>query len=212
MLIVTFLIWSGPVAVLELFTSEGCSSCPPADELAAEIATEVRNGAHQVIVLSYHVDYWDRLGWTDRFASAKNTARQRNYVERLGLDSMFTPQAVINGTVSCVGSRSSEVRRALQTKPVRTFELIRESAGELRLDWELETGQTALVLYVSGPINSRVSAGENRGRNLRHDRIVLDWERLQGLTVKPSWPEGADSLVVMIESSHSIVAVSGWQR
>jgi hypothetical protein len=89
---------AGPV-VVELFTSQGCSSCPPADALLGEFAKQ-----QNVIALAYHVDYWDGIGWRDRYSMPEATVRQRRYVESLRQSSAFTPQAVIGGSRSFVGS------------------------------------------------------------------------------------------------------------
>ena len=89
-----------PVALLELFTSEGCSSCPPADNLLPDLAKLDSN----IIPLSFHVDYWNRLGWEDPFSSSEYTGRQREYVSQLNLESAYTPQLVVNGEYELVGS------------------------------------------------------------------------------------------------------------
>lgn len=89
-------------AVVELFTSEGCSSCPPADELLADIQKETKG--KNVFLLAFHVDYWDRLGWKDRFSKEQNTDRQRQYKQWLGLNVMYTPQFVINGSSEFAGN------------------------------------------------------------------------------------------------------------
>src|ERR1700726_1026943 len=94
--------------VVELFTSEGCSSCPPADALLAELA-----GRPDVLALSFHVDYWDRLGWRDPFSSPDATRRQHGYAELLGLSTVYTPQIVVDGRWQAVGSDRADVERAL---------------------------------------------------------------------------------------------------
>lgn len=94
-----------PVPVLvELFTSEGCSSCPPADTLLTRLATEKTIGNAEVVTLAFHVDYWNRLGWTDRFSSAAFTERQNRYATAWKSDRIYTPQAVVDGRVEFVGT------------------------------------------------------------------------------------------------------------
>ena len=98
--------------VVELFTSEGCSSCPPADALLQRLAAAGQDGV-RVIALGEHVDYWDRLGWKDRFSSGELTARQRTYASRFNIDSIYTPQMVVDGRTEFVGSDASAARSAI---------------------------------------------------------------------------------------------------
>ncbi|MDF2431558.1 MAG: hypothetical protein JWP44_1189, partial [Mucilaginibacter sp.] len=98
-------------AVIELFTSEGCSSCPPADELVAKIEKESKD--KPVYILAYHVDYWNRLGWRDVFSSANFSKRQHEYADYLHLQSVYTPQIVVNGKSEFVGSEESTLRKAI---------------------------------------------------------------------------------------------------
>src|SRR5258706_14663017 len=98
-------------AVVELFTSEGCSSCPPADEAMIKLAKEF---PEHVYFLAYHVDYWDYIGWKDQFSNADYTKRQDKYAEEFKLNSIYTPQVVINGEKELVGSRESKIRTDIQ--------------------------------------------------------------------------------------------------
>ncbi len=96
------------VAVVELFTSEGCSSCPPADAVLARIDREARASGRAVVPLAFHVDYWDGLGWPDRFSSADSTSRQRDYASAFGESGLYTPQMVIGGLDRFVGSDGAQ--------------------------------------------------------------------------------------------------------
>jgi len=171
---------SGGFAVVELFTSEGCSSCPPADALMAEIAQG--NANQSVYVLAYHVDYWNHLGWRDRFSDRQFTQRQRQYRSWLGAGSLYTPQVVINGTEEFVGSDTEAVSKGLAGARLQG------QAAMLTLSARLEQGKavvdyaytaagkgesTELVLaLVQKAAQSRVRAGENMGRTLQHAQVV----------------------------------------
>jgi len=165
-----------PVAVLELFTSEGCSSCPAADRLLPKLA-----GDSGVIALSFHVDYWDRLGWKDRFSSPVYTARQRRYAGQMKLESIYTPQLVINGRYEVVGSNEGAarqlIRKALNDSPlvmIRIDEVKRET-GRLTVRCRLEgaVGESRLVAaVVQAHEETQVGGGENRGDRLEHTNVV----------------------------------------
>src|SRR5580692_6462080 len=100
-------------AVVELFTSEGCSSCPPADQLVARVQQEDKD--QPVYILAFHVDYWDRLGWKDAFSDTRFTQRQSRYASWLNLQSVYTPQIVVNGTKEFVGSQENTLRSAINS-------------------------------------------------------------------------------------------------
>src|SRR5262245_9342561 len=123
-------------ALLELFTSEGCSSCPPADALLARLASEARNAGRRVYALSFHVDYWDRLGWKDRYSSAAYSKRQGEYARRFRLASLYTPQLVVNGEQEMVGSDARSVEAALRAalaRPAQTRIAITATARGLEV-------------------------------------------------------------------------------
>jgi hypothetical protein len=104
---------SGGPVVIELFTSQGCSSCPPADRLLTRLAQDSKL-AGQVIPLSFHVDYWDYIGWQDPFASPRWSERQRQYGRAFRSNRIYTPQLVVNGRTECVGSQEGVVRRQIE--------------------------------------------------------------------------------------------------
>ena len=105
-------------AVVELFTSEGCSSCPPADKLLADLEKRGNVNGRQILVMSEHVDYWDGLGWKDRFSSSVFTQRQTDYVRKLGLGSPYTPEVVINGQTELIGNDEAALMRGLSEQKV----------------------------------------------------------------------------------------------
>jgi hypothetical protein len=165
--------------VVELFTSEGCSSCPPADTNLATIAR--RYAGRPVFALSFHVDYWNRLGWTDPFSNAAYSARQRRYVRALGTGGTYTPQMIINGSVEVVGSHAEAARRHID-------EALRAAPTDISLELTVSTNQRQLVAqYESrGPLSRHwvcvvamdpqaqvsVPRGENGGRILDHVNVV----------------------------------------
>lgn len=169
------------VAVVELFTSEGCSSCPPADRvLAALVERSARKGS-SIYPLAFHVDYWDRLGWRDRFADAAFSDRQREYAARLGERRVYTPQVVVNGRVSTVGSNEPAVRRAVDEaleQPAKVklgLRVRRISPTRLAATVSVDPSPTPVLVcfaVVERGLITAVGAGENGGRELRHDNVV----------------------------------------
>jgi hypothetical protein len=170
-------------AVLELFTSEGCSSCPPADKLLARIQKE--NKDKPVYILAYHVDYWNSLGWKDVFSSADFTNRQKAYNRFLNV-STYTPQVVINGKAECVGSDEPALRDAiahsLNANPTATISLQAQQQGDkLAVNYQA-TGTSAnnelLIAVVQKQAINKIAAGENGGRTLTHAQIVRELHRV----------------------------------
>src|SRR5882757_9487139 len=123
--------------VVELFTSEGCSSCPPADALLAGLASRP-----EVLALSFHVDYWDRLGWKDPFSSPEATQRQHRYAELLGTSTVYTPQIIVDGKWQAVGSDRSEVERALDAA--------RRNGDEVPIALVVDHGRAQIMLGSGG--------------------------------------------------------------
>jgi hypothetical protein len=156
-----------PVLV-ELFTSEGCSSCPPADRLLELLDP-------QAIVLSEHVDYWDRLGWRDPYSSRAATQRQEAYARRFGLDGPYTPEMVVDGQVEFNGSderrAAGEIARAGNREKASVR--LRRTAAGLQVDVDAAPGNAGVFLAIAeNSGTSQVSAGENKGRRLHHVAIV----------------------------------------
>ncbi|MEM7625402.1 MAG: DUF1223 domain-containing protein [Planctomycetota bacterium] len=171
-----------PFAVVELFTSEGCSSCPPAEVLLNRIDRNARDDNTRVFTLAFHVDYWNRLGWTDPFSDAAYSDRQRDYARALRQRSVYTPQMIVNGTDGFVGSSAPKARRAigqaLDTKPALGIGFVAQPIGDnrrLSIDWRLDAlpdNATLNLAITENALSTDVPRGENRGRTLEHDGVV----------------------------------------
>ncbi|WP_048647310.1 DUF1223 domain-containing protein [Nitratireductor soli] len=178
-----------PLGVVELFTSQGCNSCPPADAVLAELAQ-----SRHIVALAYHVDYWDYLGWHDVLGSAENTARQRAYAKTLDKMSVYTPQAIVNGQRDMNGARRDRIQSALDD--------MAHTARGLRADVSIEDKGDSIVIVAGGltdkgdrePVNAHVvivdftpkqsvaiRAGENRGQTLDY------WNTVNGMQTIGMW-------------------------
>jgi hypothetical protein len=198
---------TGHVVVAELFTSEGCSSCPPAVALLMRLAREQFVPGVRVLALSEHVDYWDRLGWRDPFSSPGFSNRQSEYETRVfHSGSVYTPQLVIDGRFQEVGSDVNAVRRAIaraaqeaKAKVVVTAQL--DDAGHVRVEVQVSTppravmGERAdvIVALTEDQLASDVQRGENRGRVLKHAAVVRSLTAL-GSLVPPNAFSGSTSI------------------
>ena len=165
----------GP-AVVELYTSQGCSSCPPADSLLG-VLSQMPN----VLALAFHVDYWDSIGWRDHFALPIARERQRRYVETLGLSSAFTPQVVVDGRSSFVGSDKPRILAAMADPLITIPILIDVARGELIVTVperpDQERYDVNLIAYLPEAATN-VGRGENSGRTLREFNIVRQFRTL----------------------------------
>lgn len=167
-------------ALIELFTSEGCSSCPPADEAISDIQNEYKN--ENVVAVGFHVDYWDKLGWKDAFSSPDNTVRQEYYSSIFKLNSIYTPEAVVNGKYEFVGSDKNRilntVEEQLKSSPSEIIHLTAtgNSNGSIEVKFSVD-GATLIndqmvLLLVQKTATTSVKRGENGGRTLHHTNIV----------------------------------------
>jgi hypothetical protein len=167
-----------PFAVVELFTSEGCSSCPPAERLLADIAR--RGDGRNVMTLEFHVDYWNSGGWTDPWSSAAWTARQESYIQVLRESSPYTPQMIVNGTHAFVGSDREAAGRAIDAALKRaTTARVSLSATSVkngvRVAYQIAGAPDSALLCVAlveSGLVSHVAKGENAGRTLSHESVV----------------------------------------
>jgi hypothetical protein len=169
----------GPTpVVVELFTSQGCSSCPPADALIHDISADASLRG-RVIPLAFHVDYWDRLGWRDPFSSAEWSRRQAFYAHAMHLNSAYTPQAVVGGTREFVGSNHSALDAALEhasnDKPRGDVALtVRRDGNALVATFRatVPANDDLLLAVTEDGVTTKVQHGENAGRTITNDAIV----------------------------------------
>lgn len=190
--------------VIELFTSQGCSSCPPADALLGELARKPN-----VVALAYHVDYWDDLGWKDRFSIPEATPRQRGYVRRLSSSGAFTPQAVVSGDTSLIGSNRAALTKAIAGDRDALALRLSKARGALLIDlpegWR-EPMDVHVVSYLA-EATTKIGRGENANRTLRYSHIVRSFKRLGVWNGKPqrmsvpltSFPGDATAVAVLLQ-------------
>lgn len=172
------------LTVVELFTSQGCSSCPPANANLAALA----GSRDDVVPLSFGVTYWDQLGWKDSFASPAFTQRQRDYARALGRDNYGTPQMVINGRINLVGNDRAQLDAAIARAGTPGGPVIAASAGVLSIGAGPRPAAPAdvwLIRYDPRTIAVPIGAGENGGRTLPHRNVVRSLIRLGGWSGSP---------------------------
>ena len=189
------------IAVVELFTSQGCSSCPPADQTLQAIAEVASKSQLPVYVLSFHVDYWNRLGWTDPYSDAAYSQRQRAYAAAAGSDGVYTPQMIVNGSTEFNGSDRKKANKAITSSLSRPslvnvkVAVQRDQAQHsLRIQYELSGNTRGGVLNLAAvqtPKPNAVPRGENSGRDLSHVNVVRAFE-----TIKPQQRAGTAEIVV----------------
>jgi hypothetical protein len=179
---------SSPKAVLELFTSEGCSSCPPADALLTSLGKQ-----SDVIALSYHVDYWDYIGWTDTFGTETNSDRQRGYSRAWGGKQIYTPQLVVNGAKGVVGSRKNEVQDAMGSAKLPLGVTLNPNVDMLEVSIDGQAGLPEATVWLVTYIDKAqvlVERGENKGKNIEYTNIVTGhqvlgmWDPVAGAHLK----------------------------
>lgn len=216
---------SGPwtVALLELYTSEGCSSCPPADQWLSGIANS-GYGADKVVSLAFHVDYWDYIGWKDRYAKPHFSARQRQGAGLLGF--VYTPQVKLNGTDFRGWQQNMRFSQAIENslqQPARANFSVKQSNTASSLDISLsaqipqqenrKNADIYIAVYENG-LSSKVNAGENNGQLLTHDYVVREfygpyrfnektenWQR--SLALKPEWKGRNAGIATFIQNRGS---------
>jgi hypothetical protein len=186
----------GPV-VLELFTSQGCSSCPPAERLLSKLAAAGALGDRAVAPLAFHVDYWNDLGWADPFSLPAWTERQHQYARALKDDRVYTPELVIGGAAGVVGSNTAAVAEAIQRapRPALLAATAAWSAESVAVTATAPADADVWVAVWEGRTTTQVTRGENAGETMGSDRVVRRLEHVAAagqkaaVTVKlgPTW-------------------------
>lgn len=209
------------VAVVELFTSEGCSSCPPADRVLGEIVADARERDRPVFALAFHVDYWDRLGWKDPYSDAAYSRRQRDYASIIPDNRVYTPQMIVNGRDGFVGSdedhATRSIERALDTAaPVAVKLTLVPAEAEpgdappVTAKYELDDTDRPLLLHlavVERGLSTQVKRGENGGRTLEHENVVRSFVTVKlDASSKASGTQAVDVPKHLIRSRASVIA------
>ena len=203
--------------VIELFTSQGCSSCPPADRLLDKLARDGALAGRPLAPLAFHVDYWDDLGWADPFASPAWTERQRQYADALGDNRVYTPELVVAGRVGIVGSNTQRALREIAAAPRQIALAARATWDKTSITVEVEAPHDADVLVAiwQDRTKTKVPRGENAGETLAGDRVVRRLERVatagkrgtKTIVIDPSW--GAVGAVAFAQrSDRSIIGAA----
>jgi hypothetical protein len=196
--------------IVELFTSEGCSSCPPADEVLARLErTQPAEGA-EIIALGEHVDYWNYIGWSDPFSSPIFSERQGAYAEAFGRDGVYTPQMVVDGSTEFVGSNWNKAvatisQAACVPKADIQITTVQNKAGDVSLQVHISNlpavtaGETIdlLLAVTEGDLLSNVLRGENAGRSLNHRTVVRRLSLISRVEAKPGASFSAGSTVAL---------------
>lgn len=193
--------------VVELFTSQGCSSCPPADNLMHDLAKR-----DDVIALALHVDYWDYIGWKDEFADPRNAERQRAYATTAGRRSIYTPEMIVNGLTDIVGAKPMEISRAIavhKENPRAVSLSIARQGNEVQIEaTTLRRGMGRMVVQMlryQPERKAKITRGENAGRTIAYANVTQDWKILGewdgksplSMTVAAS---GEEPVVVLIQA------------
>ena len=178
--------WIAAAVVVELFTSQGCSSCPPADRLVSELVKQ--HG--QVIPLAYHVDYWDNASWHDPFSSHQWTERQLMYARAFNLNGAYTPQMVVNGATQFVGSDARALNAAVANVSPSgniTLDAVRNGGNiEATITGDVPANSDVILVVFENGLSTAIHGGENMGRTTSDDAIVRKlWKVKPGKVTVP---------------------------
>ena len=210
------------VVVVELFTSQGCSSCPPADVLLDRVKKQYPN---EVFALSYHVDYWNYIGWEDPFSHARYTKRQSYYNQKLGYRGNYTPEAIINGKEHFVGSSSSKMYSKIDKYKSQgaqnqiTLSNVNRKGNSISFDYDINgdiSDKTLRAVLVLDERTTSVKRGENRNRVLKNSNIVvaesyneLNLAKGSGSITIPSLVRANESTTLMLLTENEVLDITG---
>lgn len=199
---------TNPKAVVELFTSQGCSSCPKADAMFSELGKR-----QDLITLAYHVDYWDYIGWPDTFGDAANSERQRAYADSWGSSRIYTPQLVVNGRKGVVGSRDAEVAGAIKEASLQLPVSLNVGGQKLEVSVAAQAGggeATIWLITFKDHAQVEIERGENAGKTVDYTQIVTGkqmlgmWDAASGTSLKLPLAEltadGSNGAVILVQS------------
>src|SRR5271157_4066071 len=212
--------WAETPVIVELFTSEGCSSCPPADALLVDLSRRSSPSGAKLILLGEHVDYWNYIGWTDRFSSASFSERQSTYANHFHLGSVYTPQMVIDGHLQTVGSGTAEVYRdiskaAVEPKPAQvTLRWEPQQKLNIAVQTPASARSKVLLAITEDGLSTSVGGGENGGRTLQHAAVVRQlrelgpanngqFEASVDLAPHPDWNQSKLKVAVLVQDAGS---------
>jgi hypothetical protein len=201
-----------PRAVIELFTSQGCSSCPPADQLLGELTSDA-----SLVAVSVPVDYWDYLGWKDTLADPHNTARQKAYAHARGDGQVYTPQVVVNGTLHALGSDKAAIELAIAAsrKNGAMSLLPKLAVGDGRLtitvpDVDGHAGGEVWLVGIVKAATIAIARGENKGRTITYHNVARRWIKLGDWTGKAnSWSIPVQTLKAANVDEAAVLVQSG---
>jgi hypothetical protein len=206
-------------AVVELFTSEGCSSCPPADEAVADLAKDYTSN---VYVLGFHVDYWNYLGWKDEFSMADYSARQQDYASAMNLSSIYTPQVIVNGRTEFTGSDKrklyASVEQELSSDNNMMIELSAKAADlkDIQVSYKTNADNKSVlrIALIQLQTNSAVKRGENKGKILHHIDVVRNFKTVadNAGSISIALPEGLSAkdckVIAFVQNKRNMHIVS----
>ena len=212
-----------PPVVVELFTSEGCSSCPPADALLIELQKQSRPNAEN-IVLSEHVDYWNYIGWQDPYSAKQFSDRQSAYAAAFGSDEVYTPQMVVNGAVGFTGSDPKRISRELANAANSSIEPIEVNAQiipgaiiEASAKVPESSDKKLFFAIAEDGLETYVKRGENRGRTIQHTGVVRAFQEAKATNndaaarfdIKPDWNRAHLRIVAFVADKAGKIHAAG---